>query len=168
MEQIVASTLKASVKEPSGHGAAFVVPGVDQLPDVQLQILFNRVLVQMGLGAFRAGQVRDSHSCLVDVQSSGRAKELLGQGVMPTRLQQAEHTIEQERFERLKQIPYYMTINLDLLEAIYLIVASLIEVPQMAGIASHHIHCLACTFSCKCSSTLTCTYNCLYISYFSM
>ncbi len=87
----------------------------------------------MGLAAFRCGDVRDSHTCLVDVQSSGRAKELLGQGVLPNRMQQqAEHTQEQERLERLKQLPYYMHINLDLLEAIYLIVASIIGVPLMA------------------------------------
>ena len=88
----------------------------------------------MGLAGFRAGEMRDGHTCLVDVQSSGRAKELLGQGVMPNRMQQTEITQEQERLERLKQLPYYMHINLDLLEAIYLIVASLIEVPLMAGI----------------------------------
>ena len=88
----------------------------------------------MGMAAFRQGAINEAHASLVDVQSSGRAKELLGQGVQMVRGQQQEKTADQERFERLKQLPYFMHINLDLLEAIYLIAATLHEIPYMAGV----------------------------------
>lgn len=43
------------------------------------QIMYNRALVQLGLCAFRHGNIRDAHNALLDIQSGGRAKEMLAQ-----------------------------------------------------------------------------------------
>lgn len=36
-------------------------------------------MVQLGICAFRQSSIKDAHSCLMDIQSSGRAKEFLAQ-----------------------------------------------------------------------------------------
>ena len=39
-------------------------------------------MVQLGICAFPQGLTKDAHSALLDIQSSGQAKELLGQGLL--------------------------------------------------------------------------------------
>ncbi|XP_045582241.1 eukaryotic translation initiation factor 3 subunit C [Procambarus clarkii] len=99
--------------------------------DLPTQILYNRTMVQLGLCAFRHGNIKEAHNALLDIQSGGRAKELLAQGLLPQR--QHERTTEQEKQEKQRQIPFHQHINLEMLECVYLVSAMLIEIPYMAA-----------------------------------
>lgn len=99
--------------------------------DISTQIVFNRAMVQLGLCAFRQGLMRPAHDCLSRFMGSGKSKELLAQGVSNARNQRRNVDLEKE--QRRRQVPYHMHINLDLLDACYLIAAVLLERPNMAA-----------------------------------
>ncbi|KTF74718.1 hypothetical protein cypCar_00046584 [Cyprinus carpio] len=73
-----------------------------QHADPPVQILYNRTMVQLGICAFRQGMIKDAHNALLDIQSSGRAKELLGQGLLMRNMQ--ERNAEQEKIEKRRQV----------------------------------------------------------------
>ena len=87
--------------------------------DIESRLLFNRAMAQIGLAAFRAGDVRLVVECLGELFQSGRVKELLGQGVTVLRYQERDE--KQEKKERERQYPYHQHINLDMLEGVHLV-----------------------------------------------
>jgi len=105
--------------------------------DVPTQILYNRAIVQLGLCAFRSGLIKESQSILLEIFSTQRVKELLAQGTYHNR--QSILTPEQEKAEKLRQMPFHMHINTELLEGAFLVSSMLVEIPTVAGIDSEEM-----------------------------
>lgn len=99
--------------------------------DPPTQILYNRTMANLGLCAFRQGNIMHAHLCLVDLMMTSKPKELLAQGLLPQR--QHERSLEQEKVEKQRQMPFHMHINLELLECVYLVSAMILEIPYMAA-----------------------------------
>ncbi len=53
----------------------------------------------------------------MEVCAQNKAKELLAQGLTSQR--QVEKTLEQERAEKRRQLPYHMHISLDMVECVH-------------------------------------------------
>ena len=99
--------------------------------DVSTMVLFNRMMVTVGLSAFRLGRIWDAHQCLSEICSGRNHRELLAQGISNNRY--GDKVPEEEKAEKRRQVPYHQHINLDLIEACHLISAMLLEVPNMAA-----------------------------------
>lgn len=97
------------------------------LMDSLLQVAYNRALVQLGLCAFRQGQIAESHRILNEIINQQRLKELLGQGFLTKYPNQAT-TVEKQ-----KLLPFHMHINLELLECVYMTLLLLLEIPALAA-----------------------------------
>lgn len=100
--------------------------------DVTTQILYNRVVVQLGLAAFKKGYVAECQSTLLETFASQRPRELLAQGTQRF----SQNTPEQDLIEKRRLLPFHLHINLELLETAFLVSCMLIEIPLLASLDS--------------------------------
>lgn len=93
--------------------------------DIQIQILYNRVLVQLGIASFRLGLIQDTYNYLQELINTQKTRELLAQGLSKNPVTEKE--------ERRRLLPYICHISIELIESVFLITAMLLEIPHLAG-----------------------------------
>lgn len=103
--------------------------------DPSLQILFNRVVVQLGLAAFKRCLIEDCHQVLNELLASSHLREILGQQTLQRISANASSSSSADEREHLC-LPYHQHINLDLIDLVFMTCSLLIEVPQMTAFYS--------------------------------
>ncbi len=98
------------------------IPEVASTLEPELQILYNRTLIQLGVAAFSLGLIQEALNALTDIISSGKIRELIGQGLS---------RFANEKEERRRLLPLHLHINVELVESVYLISAVLNEIPAL-------------------------------------
>lgn len=118
MDMLLASNIQSSIN----------------LSDPSLQILFNRVVVQLGLTAFKLCLIDDCHQILNEVSTSSHLRDILGQ----QSLQRASNNSNVTTTTSTVQIclPFHQHINLDLIDVVFMTCSLLIEIPHMAAFFS--------------------------------
>jgi len=94
-----------------------------------IQVLYNRCLVQLGIAAFRKLRIMDTFSCLHDIIFTGKSKELLAQGLS----RNPDKSVEEEKKEMRRQLPPHMHINIEVIEGILLICSMILDVTNLSG-----------------------------------
>lgn len=95
--------------------------------DKILFVLFNRTLVNYGIGCALSGYFVESYKSLYNICLSGHFKELLGQDFSIAR-----NTDRFARSERQCLLPPHLHIDLELLESLFLIVGFTLELSRFA------------------------------------
>lgn len=103
--------------------------------DPSLQILFNRVVVQLGLAAFKLCLIEDCHQVLNELLASSHLREILGQQTLQRISANVGSSSSADEREQLC-LPYHQHINLDLIDLVFMTCSLLIEVPQMTAFYS--------------------------------
>lgn len=103
--------------------------------DPSLQILFNRVVVQLGLAAFKLCLIEDCHQVLNELLASSHLREILGQQTLQRISANVGTASSADEREQLC-LPYHQHINLDLIDLVFMTCSLLIEVPQMTAFYS--------------------------------
>lgn len=91
-----------------------------------IQILYNRAIVQIGLSAFRIGLVEECFDITKEIANYGRLKELLAQKV------KSNGTEKQIRKEKLRFTPTHLQIDCELVDFAHMTCAMLLEIPNIS------------------------------------
>lgn len=102
--------------------------------DLSVQILFNRVVVQLGFSSFKNCLFHDSQSLLHPVSIAGSLKYLMGQKLVNRYVEYADNeTVDDEiKFEEV-HLPYHKHIDLTLVDSVYLTCSMLNDIPSIAS-----------------------------------
>lgn len=94
--------------------------------DYLTQAYFNRAMVQLGISAFHQGNLYETQQILSDICGMGKNKDQ-SKDFIREYLAQPQRTDKDAPRHRI--LPYYLHLNIEMIEAIELIASMVLEVP---------------------------------------
>lgn len=108
-----------------------------------LQILYNRVIVQLGFSAFKLCLFEDSQNILQVVANSSYLRDFMGQKPVPKNAEAGTTTLASANVQLVDglkledlHLPYHKHIHLELIEAVFMTTSLMNDVPNIAAHAA--------------------------------
>jgi translation initiation factor 3 subunit C len=97
--------------------------------DYYTQALYNRALVQLGLCAFRSGNMFEVQQFLYEMCSGARMRESTKDVLKEYLAQGYSRLLGEKDIPKSKILPAYLHLNVDLVESVELVAGMLLELP---------------------------------------
>ena len=94
--------------------------------DYYTQACFNRTIVQLGISSFYRGLLDETRQLLDGICGLGKSRE---QNKETIRAFLAQNIPKEGEVLKTKNLPYYLHLNIDVIEAIELISSMILEIP---------------------------------------
>ncbi len=97
--------------------------------DYYTQVMFNRCIVQIGINAFHFGKYFEVQQFLSEICAAGKNRDQTKDIIREYLAQGYAKGLQEKEIPRNKILPYYLHLNVELIESLELIASMILEIP---------------------------------------